>query len=330
MNLFLTTANKGGTLKTTFTALLADWAAHHGRHAVLVDAEDSALQESAASIARTSRIPAFRFPLDSVLPDSLDPGAWKGAPVQQAVPVFPRDATRLPALSFTRANLGDRDKAWAHLLNNLAYLGFDNDMDFFVDTGASQLDTLINKLPLLEMARRKGLNIVIVFMICTNDDSAAAAISYLNAFGQLGLHLRTLFVLTSDHNDGREEYSFTREKCIGTALEKYPGTCRRLFSACCRGLSMISSSTSASCPDVFSTTLALRSEHGWNSSCSLPARLTVSPGACSLRPTQELLHDLERHSFQDAPCEVSRQAFATRQAADRDRGAAPAALCPPR
>ena len=229
MNLFLTTANKGGTLKTTFTALLADWAAHHGRHAVLVDAEDSALQESAASIARTSRIPAFRFPLDSVLPDSLDPGAWKGAPMQQAVPVFPRDATRLPALSFTRANLGDRDKAWAHLLNNLAYLGFDNDMDFFVDTGASQLDTLINKLPLLEMAKRKGLNIVIVFMICTNDDSAAAAISYLNAFGQLGLHLRTIFVLTSDHNDGREEYSFTREKCIGTALEKYPGLMSTAF-----------------------------------------------------------------------------------------------------
>lgn len=199
MRLYLTTSDKGGLLKTTFTAMLADWASRHQRHAVLVDAEGSTLQRSASSIAKNCNIPVFKLPA-------------AGKP--------------FPVLSCATLDLADKDFGWAGMLNKLASIGFNADLDFFVDTGAAQLTTLTEKLPLLESLRQEGLDVVTLFMIGTNDDSCAAARHYLKGLKPMllgdGPHVRTVFILTSSTKKTADQFDFTTLDSIQNVLAEFP------------------------------------------------------------------------------------------------------------
>ena len=143
MHMIAITGNKGGETKSFTSIALADYCIRRGDRVILSDSEHDSIQATATAIAVNSGIQ----PLDVEKPAYPALAAWK---------------------------LGKTSTGWSDCLDVMAALGFDEPVTAVADTGASQLQALIDNLPVLSAGIEAGLKASIVFLAGRTEDSTVA------------------------------------------------------------------------------------------------------------------------------------------------------------
>lgn len=154
MHFYVSTGNKGGATKS-FTAIsLADYLIRQGENVILSDSEQDSIQATSTSIALNSGIQKFDM-----------------------------DAPSYPALAAWK--LGRSGTGWSDCMDDLFRIGFDTDASIVADTGASQLQALIDNIEVIGAAVEAGMQATILFMAGRTEDSTVAAMSLLDAVKKL-------------------------------------------------------------------------------------------------------------------------------------------------
>lgn len=181
MHFYVSTGNKGGETKS-FTALsLTDYLIRSGRNVVISDSEQDSIQATTTSIALNSGIQT----LDMDSPSYPALAAWK---------------------------LGRSSTGWSDCMDDLSRLGFEKDLDVVADTGASQLQALVDNLEVLGAAIEAGMQASIVFLAGRTEDSTVAAMNLFEAVRAMPVRQRpAVWVLLVDQDGAAEdEFDLTR------------------------------------------------------------------------------------------------------------------------
>ncbi len=175
MHLYVSTGNKGGETKS-FTALsFTDFLIRRGQKAILSDSEQDSIQATSTAIALNSGL--HKFDLESPVYPAL--AAWK---------------------------LGKSSTGWSDCMDDLANIGFDSDVSIVADTGASQMQAMIDNIEVLGAAVEAGMQASIIFLAGRTEDSTVAALSLFKAIEELAPNQRPrIWVLLVDQDGAPEE-----------------------------------------------------------------------------------------------------------------------------
>ncbi len=154
MILVITTSNKGGETKSFTAVSIADCCIRRGDSVVLSDSEHDSIQATTTCIAMNSGLQPLNM-----------------------------DAPMYPALAAWK--LGKASTGWAACMDDLSSLGFEKPVTVVADTGASQLQAMLDNLPVLGAAVDAGLKASIVFLAGRTEDSTVAAVELFNALKHL-------------------------------------------------------------------------------------------------------------------------------------------------
>ena len=181
MNLMITTGNKGGETKSFTAVSIADFCIRRGDNVILSDSERDCIQATATAIGLNSGMKPF----------SSDKPAY-------------------PALAAWK--LGKTSTGWSDCMDDLSIIGFNAPVTIVADSGASQLQAMIDNLPVLGAAVEAGLHAVVVFLAGRTEDSTVAALALLKALSALPEHQRPQLRILLVDQDGADKCDFAIAK----------------------------------------------------------------------------------------------------------------------
>ncbi len=169
MQFYAVGGNKGGITKTSTSLFLADYCIRRGDSVLLLDSEQDQYQATASAIASAS----------GMVPFSVE------SPAYPAYAVWP-----LGTLS-----------GWDDAISALAEIGFDTPLSVIADTGASQLNAMLDSLDVIGGAIEAGLNVTLLCLCGRLEDSTLAVDALFQGVQALPAELRPqVWVLLVDPN----------------------------------------------------------------------------------------------------------------------------------